>query len=129
SALGDIPTGMIWETGVKVVRSTGYIKPVEITDVRFCVPADYLAACSGLVRRDALERTGLLPRNFIYYDDIDWCVQMRAKTGLRVVGAPKSRAYHPPGNRRYVTWGRYYIARNCFSHIDVLRLGGFVRFK
>jgi GT2 family glycosyltransferase len=129
SALGDIPTGMTWETGAKVVRSTGYIKPCKITDMRFVTRADYLAACSGLVRREAVERTGLFPKNFIYYDDIDWCVQMTAKTGLRVVGAPRSRAFHPPGNRRYVTWGRYYIARNCFSHIDALKLGGFVRFK
>jgi GT2 family glycosyltransferase len=129
SALGDIPTGMTWETGARVVRATGYIKPCKITDMRFCTRADYLAACSGLVRRDAVERTGLFPKNFIYYDDIDWCVQMTAKTGLRVVGAPRSRAFHPPGNRRYVTWGRYYIARNCFSHIDALKLGGFVRFK
>ncbi len=128
SALGDIPTGLTWETGANIVRRTGYIKPGVITDKRFYVKADYLAACSGLVRRTAIERTGLFPLNFIYYDDIDWCIQMTVKTGMKIVGAPKSRAYHPPGNRRYITWGRYYIARNCFSHIDAMRLGGWVRF-
>ncbi len=128
SALGDIPTGLTWETGANIVRRTGYIKPGVITDKRFYVKADYLAACSGLVRRTAIERTGLFPLNFIYYDDIDWCIQMTVKTGMRIVGAPKSRAYHPPGNRRYITWGRYYIARNCFSHIDAMRLGSWVRF-
>ncbi len=129
SALGDIPTGHTWETGAIITRKNGYILPCHPIDRRFLVPADYLAACSGLVRRTAIEQTGLFPENFIYYDDIDWCIQMRAKTGLRIVGAPKSRAYHPPGNRRYVTWGRYYIARNCFSHIDGMKLGSWVRFK
>jgi GT2 family glycosyltransferase len=129
SALGDIPTGLTWETGAHIVRENGYIRPGHSPDRRFFVHADYLAACSGLVRRIAVEKTGLFPNNFIYYDDIDWCIQMTAKTGLKVVGAPKSRAYHPPGNRRYITWGRYYIARNCFSHIDAMRLGGWVRFK
>src|ERR1051325_7218421 len=129
SALGDIPTGEVWETGAKIVKSTGYIRPCRVVDTRFYTRADYLAACSGLVRRTAIERTGLFPTNFIYYDDIDWCIQMTAKTGMKIVGAPRSRAYHPPGNRRYVTWGRYYIARNCFSHIDAMKLGGWVRFK
>lgn len=129
SALGDIPTGQTWETGAIITRDNGYIRPCHPIDRRFLVRADYLAACSGLVRRTAIEKTGLFPENFIYYDDIDWCIQMTAKTGMRIVGAPKSRAFHPPGNRRYVTWGRYYIARNCFSHIDGLKLGNWVRFK
>jgi GT2 family glycosyltransferase len=129
SALGDIPTGEVWETGARIVRRTGYIRPVKWWDKRFLLKADYLAACSGLVRRTAIEQTGLFPENFIYYDDIDWCIQMTAKTGMRIVGAPRSRAYHPPGNRRYVTWGRYYIARNGFSHIDAMKLGGWVRFR
>ncbi len=129
SALGDIPTGHTWETGAIITRKNGYIRPCHPVDKRFLVKADYLAACSGLVRRTAIEQTGLFPENFIYYDDIDWCIQMTAKTGLKILGAPRSRAYHPPGNRRYVTWGRYYIARNCFSHIDGLELGNWVRFR
>lgn len=129
SSLGDIPTGHIWETGAIITRKNGYIRPCYPGDKRFLVKADYLAACSGLVRRTAVEETGLFPENFIYYDDIDWCIQMTEKTGLKIVGAPRSRAYHPPGNRRYVTWGRYYIARNCFSHIDGLELGNWVRFR
>jgi len=131
SALGDLATGRVWENGAHIIRQHGYILPAGTGDVdkRFLVKADYLAACSGLVRRTAIEKTGLFPNNFIYYDDIDWCIQMTEKTGLKIVGAPKSRAFHPPGDRRYVTWGRYYIARNCFSHCDAMKLGGWVRYK
>lgn len=129
SAMGDVSTGNMWECGGNIVPWNGKVWPAAGGDVdrRFLIRARYLAACSALVRREAIEATGLFPENFIYYDDVDWCIQMRRKTGLRVAGAPRSRAYHPPGNRRYVTWARYYIARNCFSHMDVMKMGGFKR--
>ncbi|CAG1006299.1 hypothetical protein PHYC_03311 [Phycisphaerales bacterium] len=131
SGMRDIPTGHTWEVGGNIDRRHGGVWPAGggDLDLRYLVKADYLAACSALVRRVAIERTGLFPENFIYYDDVDWCIQMTRKTGFKVVGAPRSRAFHPPGNRRYVTWARYYIARNCFSHMDVMRLGGLTRYK
>ncbi len=131
SALHDISTGHTWEVGGRIVRRHGGVWPAAGGDVdeRFLVRADYIAACSALVRRVAIEKTGLFPENFIYYDDVDWSIQMTAKTGLKVVGAPRSKAWHPPGNRRYVTWARYYIARNCFSHMDVMGMGGWKRFR
>ena len=78
-------------------------------DTRFPSRADYVAACSALVRREAIERTGLFPDNFIYYDDVDWCVRMRLATGLKSRACVRSRAYHPPADRRFATWTRYYI--------------------
>jgi GT2 family glycosyltransferase len=131
SALCDVCTGDTWEIGGEIDPRHGSVWPAGRAgaDQRFVVRCKYLAACSALVRRVAIEKAGLFPENFIYYDDVDWCIQMTAKTGLRVVGAPRSRAYHPPGNRRYVTWARYYIARNCFSHMDVLKMGGLARFR
>lgn len=129
SGMRDIPTGHTWEVGGRIVRRHGGVWPAGGGDLdqRFLVKADYIAACSGLVRRTAIERTGLFPDNFIYYDDVDWTIQMVRKTGLKAAGAPRSRAYHPPGNRRYVTWARYYIARNCFGHMDVMKMGGLKR--
>ncbi|GJQ29040.1 MAG: hypothetical protein HBSAPP03_09240 [Phycisphaerae bacterium] len=131
SGMRDIPTGHTWEVGGRINRRHGGVWPAGGGDLdqRFLVKADYVAACSALVRRVALERTGLFPDNFIYYDDVDWTIQMTRKTGFRAVGAPRSRAYHPPGNRRYVTWARYYIARNCFGHMDVMRMGNYKRFR
>jgi len=131
SALCDVSTGNTWEIGGEINPRHGGVWPAGGGDIdqRFLVRAKYLAACSALVRRVAIEKTGLFPENFIYYDDVDWCIQMTAKTGFQVAGAPRSRAFHPPGNRRYVTWARYYIARNCFSHMDVLKLGNLTRFR
>lgn len=131
SAMGDLATGHTWEVGGNIVPRNGKVWPAAGGDLdrRFLVKAQYLAACSALIRREAVEKTGLFPDNFIYYDDVEWCIQMTARTGMQVRGIPRSRAYHPPGNRRYVTWARYYIARNCFAHIDVLKMGGWIRFR
>lgn len=125
SALCDRATGRVWECGGGINTWNGYVYPARAGDVdrRFLVKADYLAACSALVRPDAIRRTGLFPEVFIYYDDVDWCIQMRARTGLKVRGVPRSRAFHPPGDRRYATWGRYYIARNGFSHMATMGMG------
>lgn len=129
SAMGDVTTGHTWEVGGNINPVHGGVWPAGGGDLdrRYLVKSNYIAACSGLVRREAIEQTGLFPDNFIYYDDVDWCIQMVAKTGMKCVGAPRSRAFHPPGNRRYVTWARYYIARNCFSHMDVMKMGNLKR--
>ncbi|MFZ4573126.1 MAG: glycosyltransferase family 2 protein [Phycisphaerales bacterium] len=131
SALCDTGTGRMWECGGRIDKRHGafYVAASGDVDRRFLVKAHYVAACSALVRREAIEKTGLFPDNFIYYDDVDWCVQMTHKTGLKVRGAPRSRAFHPPGDRRYALWTRYYNARNCFSHMQVMRLGGIARFN
>lgn len=131
SAMCDVSTGHMWECGGNIVPWNGRVWPAAGGDVdrRFLVRADYLAACSALVRREAIEKTGLFPENFIYYDDVDWSIQMTRRTKMKVAGVPKSRGYHPPGNRRYVTWARYYIARNCFSHMDVMGMGNWKRFR
>lgn len=131
SAMCDTSTGHMWECGGNINPYTGRVWPAAGGDVdrRYLVKARYIAACSGLVRFEAVQQAGLFPENFIYYDDVDWSIQMTKKTGLKVAGAPRSRAYHPPGNRRYVTWARYYIARNCFSHMDVLGMGSWRRFR
>jgi len=130
SALCDTDTGRMWECGGRIDKLTGafHVAAAGDHDRRFLIRAHYVAACSALVRREAIEKTGLFPDNFIYYDDVDWCVQMRQKTGLKVRGSLRSRAYHPPGDRRYALWTRYYNARNCFSHMEVMKLGGPTRF-
>lgn len=131
SGMRDVSTGRIWEIGGRIWRSNGAIGPAETgaIDARFPSRADYVAACSALVRREAIERTGLFPDNFIYYDDVDWCVRMRQATGLKSRACVRSRAYHPPADRRFATWTRYYISRNGFSMMTLLNHGKRARFK
>jgi GT2 family glycosyltransferase len=131
SGMRDVSTGRIWEIGGKIWKRNGAIGPAATgaIDTRFPSRADYVAACSALVRRDAIERTGLFPDNFIYYDDVDWCVRMRLATGLKSRACVRSRAYHPPADRRFATWTRYYISRNGFSMMTLLNHGKRARMK
>jgi len=131
AAMGEIETAQIWEAGGRIFRQRGTFGVAAAGDIdrRAIIKCDYVAACCALVRTDALRRTGLFPENFIYYDDIDWCVQMKRKTGYVCRATRKARAFHPPGNRRFATWGRYYIARNGFSVMAMKKLGAIARFR
>lgn len=131
AALGEMATAQIWECGGRIFKSRGTFGPAARDDIdrRALIKCRYVAACCALVRADAVRATGLFPDNFIYYDDIDWCLHMTRKTGLRCRATRKARAFHPPGIRRFATWGRYYIARNGFSLIDILQLSRFARFR
>lgn len=139
SALVDPATGDIHEIGGRVNRWTGAFEPAagEGTGIRArrgIAPADpgrpfrvdYIAACSALIRRQAIEQTGLMPDVFLNADDVEWFVRMGRIAG-GIAAVPASRATHPTFDR-FQTWARYYIARNGFGPIDALGLGGGVRF-
>ena len=131
AALGEVATGQIWEAGGIINRRDGMFSVAAAGDIdrRALVKCDYVAACCALVRTDAIRRTGLFPENFIYYDDIDWCVQMRRRTGYVCRATRRARAFHPPGSRRFSTWGRYYISRNGYSVMDLKGLGSLARLR
>ncbi len=130
SALVDPLTKRVYEIGGKLQRFTGYYVPAAqgSVDHRYLVEADYLAACSTLVRREAIRRTGLMPEIFINGDDVEWFLQMRAATGWRVAGAPRAIAYHPLPSRKFQTWVRYYTTRNSYAPLDCMGFGRVTRF-
>jgi GT2 family glycosyltransferase len=129
SALVDPLTRQTYEIGGKLKPLNGYFVPAARGDVdrRFLVEAHYLAACSTLVRRSAIEKTGLMPDIFIHGDDVEWFLQMTAKTGMKVAGAPRSIAYHPLWSRKFQTWVRYYTTRNAYAPIDCCGFGALTR--
>jgi len=131
AAMGEIATGQIWEVGGKIYKQRGSFGAAARGDVdrRALVKCHYVAACCALIRADALRKTGLFPDNFIYYDDIDWCLHMTAATGLVCRATRRARAFHPPGIRRFATWGRYYIARNAFTVLALRGMGATKRFR
>lgn len=57
-------------------------------------PTDWLTGCCLLMTRQALERAGLLDeRFFLYWEDVDWCLRLRA-SGLQSVVEPSARIWH-----------------------------------
>lgn len=86
---------------------------------------DFLSGCALLVRREAVERIGLLDdRFFAYHEDIDWCYRAR-QAGFKLMVVPAATVYHPDTRPRdadspVVT---YYIARNSLLFLRKHQLG------
>ena len=80
--------------------------------------ADYVAACSALVKLAAVKECGSMRNDyFVFYDDIELSCRLR-RAGRRVVVAPRSRVHHRfHGDKPKAPWRLYYALRNsidCF---------------
>ncbi len=79
---------------------------------------DYVTGCSLLVKREVIERIGLMPEAyFLYYEETDWCMLARG-AGYKILMSQKSKVYHKvSGSIDYSSPEKeYYIVRNrlCF---------------
>ena len=73
----------------------------------------YVPACSLIIRRDAIEKAGIMPEdNFIYWDDMEWGYRVN-KAGYKVAVYSGSKVWHKCGGRNSVnTFNNYYMWRN-----------------
>jgi len=129
SAIADMQDASIFEVGGRVERIWGQFGPryggenMPKTPVIECT---YTAACSALVRREAIEQTGLFPDVFLNADDVEWFIRMARVTGKKVLATTESVVRHPFFGR-YATMPRYYMSRNSYGPLDALGLGWRVR--
>jgi len=75
---------------------------------------DYAGGCAMFLRREALEKTGLLDEHFqMHMEEIDLCWRLRAH-GFRIVSEPSSYVYHVRGDAgfNYTSWRLYFNIRN-----------------
>lgn len=127
SVLVDPEGGEAFEAGGRVNPRTGELEqpwPDNLSRLVATGPgrvpvveAQYVAACSLLVRRRVVEQAGLMADLFLCGDDVEWCERIRRRTGLRIVAVPASRVRHMRPDRMR-TAARYYAARNAFTVID-----------
>lgn len=82
---------------------------------------DYVCGCALAVRREAVEKVGMLsPEYFLIWEEIDWCWRIR-KAGYKCLFVPKARVWHkvsasfPEGNRG-PTWQYYYYRNKLLFH-------------
>ena len=81
----------------------------HVTDV------DYITGCSLLVKREVIEKVGLMPEEyFLYFEETDWNYAAR-KAGYRTVIATKAKIWHKVKRKgeaqvRFI----YYMTRNRF---------------
>lgn len=125
SAIADMQDASIFEVGGRVERMWGQFGPRyggENMPKKPVIECTYTAACSALVRREAIEQTGLFPDVFLNADDVEWFIRMAKVTGKKVLATTESVVRHPFFGR-YATMPRYYMSRNCFGPLDALGLG------
>ena len=116
------PHSVLTLGGRKYNRWTGRSRPVKLTPAEEGgKPAhiDYVEGASVAVRRDFLEKVGLMAEDyFLFFEEMDWA--MRARGRFRFTYSPASIVYHKEGGttgshrnrRRRSTLTDFFQARN-----------------
>ena len=84
---------------------------IEKEAVKYC---DGLSGSCLLVRKEVLEKAGLIPENyFLFFEEMEWCVKIR-KQGYKLVVIYASEIYHKGSAtlNKTGTVRKYYLARN-----------------
>lgn len=79
--------------------------PNEIFEVEFC------AATSMLFSAQLVKKIGFWRNVFIHFDDIEWCLRAK-RNKFKVVVNPKSIIWHKSGDKKIISWVRYFDVRN-----------------
>jgi len=111
----------IWFLGANINLWTGRISYIgrnqidrgQFEDIK---EVDYVAGCAILVKREVIEKIGLLDkRYFFYYEDTDWCARAK-KAGYSVIFVPEAKIWHKIGasSGKIEGFSLYYSMRNRF---------------
>ena len=108
----------IWGYGGKIdfndyVQKDMYKNRIDGSDIPEISYCDYVAACSLMVRAEAVRKVGIMPReNFIYWDDMEWGYRFN-ENGYKVAVYGASKIWHKAGGRNAGnTFIHYYMWRN-----------------
>jgi hypothetical protein len=112
---------VVQTAGMRIVWWLGEIRPakrqmVHNRENHGYYEIDAASACSLLIRRDILEKLGLLDTSyFLYYEDVDLCVRTR-RLGYSIVCAEGSKVWHKLSVTMKKNTGtrEYYSARSLF---------------
>ena len=105
----------IWFAGGKInwLYNKGTMKGFnEIDNGQYDQPeiqkTDYITGCCTLIKREVVEKIGLMPEEyFLYYEDTDWSLNAQ-KYGYKCVFVPKAIVYHK-GSKSSVQGSNSYI--------------------
>ena len=100
-----------WRRGTSTMRGIGEVDQGQYS---LSTEVDFVTGCALLIRREALERVGLLDeRFFMYYEETEWCVRIR-RAGFRILHEPTAHLWHkiPLADRLDKPSVAYYMTRN-----------------
>jgi hypothetical protein len=93
------PSNVIWCAGNRIDWRSGkstrlQAEEPDTRDNELAREVDFITACAILLRREVIEKIGLLdPRFFIYYEETDWCMRAR-RAGWCIFYVPAARLWH-----------------------------------
>lgn len=101
-----------------------YLNHIEDGSMPDVVYSDAVPACALMIKREVVEKIGLMPEeNFLYWDDTEWCVRCK-EAGYKVASVGAAAACHAMGAKKedVNTFPTYYAWRNWIrfflEHID-----------
>jgi hypothetical protein len=86
---------------------------------------DFVTGCALLVKRDVLQRVGLLDdRFFTYYEETEWCVRAQ-RAGFKIMHVPTAKMWHkiPLDARESSPLVHYYMTRNRLLFLKATNAG------
>jgi GT2 family glycosyltransferase len=125
----DSPGTTIWSAG-GLVDQLGHARHLGVNERGDGPPppareVDYVTGCALLIRRDAVEKIGLLDeRFFAYWEEVEWCTRARA-AGFRVVHLPTARVWHglKQEDRETSRAYQYLMTRNRLLYLECAGAG------
>jgi GT2 family glycosyltransferase len=131
----DVEGGRVWALGSAVDWRTATVtrchagEPVASWRQLEPFEVEIASGAAMMVKREVLERTGLLDESFfLYYEEVDWCLRAR-QAGYQVLAVPSAVVWHKVS----ATLGKtspiidYYMLRN-HLHLIVQHWSGVRRF-
>lgn len=91
--------GEVWHRGIREVDRGQFDRPCE---------TGYVTGCCLMIRREALERVGLLDESYrMYGEDLDLCVRVR-RAGYSIRYEPAARIWHKisVSSGGHLTWSK-----------------------
>lgn len=83
----DEKAGILGPIGGKI--NWLYTKGVHVTKNN-----DYISGVCMLVKRQVIEKIGLMPEKyFLYFEDVDWCLKAR-RAGYKCILVPEAKIWH-----------------------------------
>lgn len=89
----------IWFAGVKFDEQTGIVsfpkaEKIVADELRKPEESDFITGCAVLVKKETIEKIGLLDeRFFLYWEDVDWGLRAK-KAGLKNLVVPDAHVWH-----------------------------------
>lgn len=75
-------------------RGTHEMYKMPVQTKEFIKEVDYITGCCLLVKKEVIEKIGLMPEDyFLYYEDADWCLRAK-RAGYKILYVSGSKIWH-----------------------------------